>query len=360
MTLFSWVRTAAVAGAAALPLLADSPAARAEAKPVYAFSALRGVPDAAARTKVEAWLKSGNKFDAAKFAIAWPAGAPATTGLLPAVALGRPAAADLATAAANPGELPAVLKDATLDPFVRSHLAATYARACAKRKAYEESLAAAKLSTPEHLSDPAGYYFYRAVAEHALMQRDPAAVSIARLLDDVQDVPDRYRVVATLLFFDLQSWAKDEKDLANIGRLMDNSGRRLELARGGKETQDIQKKIVFRLDEKIKELEAKAKGQGQGQPGQPGQGQCPSGAPGQGPGSNTPSAPQDDSRGGKNGGDGQVDPKKLRNYEAVWGTLPAAERTKIAQDFVRDMPPKFKPMIEDYFRSLNRLHGFKP
>ena len=43
---------------------------------------------------------------------------------------------------------------------------------------------------------------------------------------------------------------------------MDNSGRRLELARGGPKTQDIQKKIVFRLDEKIKELEAQAKKKG--------------------------------------------------------------------------------------------------
>jgi hypothetical protein len=40
---------------------------------------------------------------------------------------------------------------------------------------------------------------------------------------------------------------------------MDNNGRRLDLARGGPKTQDIQKKIVFRLDEKIKELEAQAK-----------------------------------------------------------------------------------------------------
>jgi hypothetical protein len=41
---------------------------------------------------------------------------------------------------------------------------------------------------------------------------------------------------------------------------MDNSERRLSQARGGKITQDIQKKIVFRLDELIKELEQQAKG----------------------------------------------------------------------------------------------------
>jgi hypothetical protein len=62
------------------------------------------------------------------------------------------------------------------------------------------------------------------------------------------------------MFLDMGNWKKDEKDLSNIRRLMDNSERRLAQARGGKITQDIQKKIVFRLDELIKELENQAKG----------------------------------------------------------------------------------------------------
>ncbi len=76
------------------------------------------------------------------------------------------------------------------------------------------------------------------------------------------DAPDRYKMVATLMFFDMQGWRKDEKDLSNIAKLMDNSGRRLEIARAGKQTQEIQKKIVFRLDEVIKELENQAKSGG--------------------------------------------------------------------------------------------------
>ena len=91
------------------------------------------------------------------------------------------------------------------------------------------------------------------------MKRDEASQSIVRLLDDVADAPDRYKMVATLMFFDMQSWKRDEKDLLQISKLMDNSGRRLDLSRAGKVTQDIQKKIVFRLDEVIKELENQAK-----------------------------------------------------------------------------------------------------
>ena len=60
-----------------------------------------------------------------------------------------------------------------------------------------------------------------------------------------------------------------------------------------------------------------------------------------------------------NGGKGTIDEKKLRSYEENWGTLPESARKKIVQDVVRDLPPKFRPMIEDYFRSLNRMHGYK-
>ena len=69
-------------------------------------------------------------------------------------------------------------------------------------------------------------------------------------------------MLATIMFIDMQSWKSDEKDLSNIVKLMDNSERRLDLGRGGKITQDIQKKIVFRLDELIKEKEAQAKSGG--------------------------------------------------------------------------------------------------
>ena len=353
--------TAALGGAA----FADSPPAAATiaAKPIYTFSLLKSLPAEAVKPRLVAWLQSLNKFDAAKVEAIWTPGRGTADAALATVALGLPDSAALMAEARAPGvapssEVPALLKDAKLDPFVRSNLAAAYAKSLAGRRVYEESVAAAKLAAPEQLIDPASYFFYRAVAEHALIQREPAVTSIVRLLDDVADAPDRYKVVATMMFFDLQQWSKDDKDLTNIGRLMDNSGRRLDLAKGGPQTQEIQKKIVFRLDEKIKELEAKAKGQAQGQPGdQP----CPGGGPpGDKSGGGPPNAPMQDSVGGNDSGPGQVDVKKLRNYEQVWGKLPEAERKKVTQDFIREMPPKFKPMIEDYFRSLNRINGFKP
>jgi len=65
-------------------------------------------------------------------------------------------------------------------------------------------------------------------------------------------------MVAGLMLFDMMGWK--DKDLGWIARKMDNIERRLEMARGGPQTQKMQKEVVARLDELIKELENKNKG----------------------------------------------------------------------------------------------------
>jgi hypothetical protein len=260
-----WLAVASIAAGSALGGAASAVEPSPAHRTVYGFGTLHAMPADTAKAKAAAWLKAAGKLDAAKFESIWSqAGRSVQDRTIESILLGLPNAATAlrqakAAGTSAPTEIPAILKDAKLDAFVRANLAASYAKALAGRRVYEESLDAVKGVQPEQLVDPAGYYFYKAVAEHALMQREEAVSSLARLLDDVKDLPDRYRVVATLMFFDVQNWAKDPKDLSNIGKLMDNSGRRLDLARGGPKTQAIQKKIVFRLDEKIKELENLAK-----------------------------------------------------------------------------------------------------
>jgi hypothetical protein len=128
-----------------------------------------------------------------------------------------------------------------------------YARALSGRKVHEEALETFKLFKADQVVDPASYLFHRAVAEHALMLKKEADDTIARLLDDVPSAPERYRMVAALMHFDMVAW--QDKDLAAIGRKMDNIQRRLDLTRGGKKTQKLQKEVVARLDEIIKDLE---------------------------------------------------------------------------------------------------------
>src|SRR5207244_3226322 len=106
----------------------------------------------------------------------------------------------------------------------------------------EEALESLKVVKVEAVVDPGVYLFYRAVAEHALMMRKEADDSIIRLLDDAADAPDRYKMVAALMHFDMLTWK--EKDLGWIARKMDNIERRLDLSRGGKTTQDMQKQVV--------------------------------------------------------------------------------------------------------------------
>lgn len=271
MTVRKWLALAAFAvgiflGAGSAS--ADVPKPEPTSKPVFAFGSLKATAADVAKAKVEAALKTAGKFDQAKFEAVWAdQGRPVHDRTVDSLLLAN---ADFAAALADarkpetpaPTEVPALLKDTKLDSFTKANLAAAYAKALASKRIYEEAIEATKGVVPEQLVDPAGFYFYKAVAEHSLIQREAAVTTLARLLDDVTDTPDRYRVTATLMFFDIQNWAKDEKDLSQIAKLMDNSGRRLDLSRGGPKTQDIQKKIVFRLDEKIKELEAQKKNSG--------------------------------------------------------------------------------------------------
>jgi len=333
------------------------------AKPAFGFSTLRSATPEAAKAKVEVWLKSIGKFDQGVFAKVW---ADESRSILDrtadSLALGSPEAAAILAGARKidapaPPATPALLTDLKSDAFFRTNVALAFAKAAASKKVYEEALEALNAATPEVAVDPSALFFFKAVAEHATMRKEAASGSIVRLLDDVADAPDRYKMVATLMFFEMQSWSPDPKDLSNIERLMDNSGRRLELARAGEKTQDIQKKIVFRLDELIKEMENRNK------PGQCNGGNCPNGGnPGSNPGGNTtqPSNPASDSVIMGGSGEGKVPTdKELRNYAEKWGTLPPEKRAKIIEDINRELPAKYKPMIDDYFKSLNRVHGYK-
>jgi len=351
---------------AALLTGSGQPAARAEkstTKEKVSFGTLRGPSLEEARTQAAAWLKGVGKTDATTqkaFAAIWADGdRPLLDRITDTLVLGDPAAKKLLTDARDtsvsaPTEVPAIIKDSK-DTFFKANLAVAYARALANRRVYEEGLDVLKTVKPEQTADPGAYLFLRAVCEHALILPTEADQSILRLLDDVTDAPERYRMVAALMHFDMMSWR--DKDLGWIARKMDNIERRLDMARAGPKTQKMQKEVVMRLDEIIKEKENQAKGQGQGQ-GQGNGGNCPSGGQGQGNG-NTPnnntqaSSPQNDSNGGNGSGPGQVDPKKIKDLAEQWGKLPERERTQALLELTRDMPPRSREVIEAYFKKIN-------
>ena len=48
--------------------------------------------------------------------------------------------------------------------------------------------------------------------------------------------------------------------------------------------------------------------------------------------------------------------EQLNDKLLDWGE--GAERAKVIEDIKRDVPAQYKPMIDEYFKSLNRIHGF--
>jgi hypothetical protein len=288
-------------------------------------------------------------------------------------ALGSSAAKDILADARDsskpaPTAVPDLLKDEKTEVFFRANLGLAVARILSIRRAHEEALEILAGIEPSQTVDPATYLFHRAVSEHALLKRDNATETIVRLIRDSIDSPERYKTVAALMLLDMETW---KKDLSNVARLMDNSGRRLELERTDAQTQKIQKEVIARLDELIKELENKAKPKpgsgdpkpGGGQPGDPSGGACPDGgAPGQGQGqgpgnqAGPPKNPAPDFNIGGPSGQGSVNFADLKKSLDNWAKLPAAEQAKAKQhidELLSGLSPVHREAFERYFEEIN-------
>jgi hypothetical protein len=237
-------------------------------KELASFGALRAATPEAARTQAEAWLKEAGKTDAATqkaFADIWNGDRTVLEKVTATLCLGSPEAKALLSEtrdskSAAPTEVPALVKDRKLPAFFRANLALAYGKALSNRRVYEEALEVLDGVKPEQVVDPATLLFHKAVAEHSLMKAREANNTVMRLLDDVADAPERYKMVAALMVFDMMTWK--DKDLGSIARKMDNIERRLDLSRGGPKTQKLQKEVIARLDELIKEKENQSKGCG--------------------------------------------------------------------------------------------------
>jgi hypothetical protein len=330
-----------------------------EKKSAPAFGVLAAPTADAAKAQAQDWLKSAGKTDDASrkaFDAVWASDRPLLDKVSDTLALGSPEAAKLLTEvkdadAAAPLEAPALVRDDKQPAYLRSNLALAYAKALSTRKAHDQVLETLKGVKPDQTVDPATYFFVKAVSEHALMQKDAALDDIDHLLSDVADAPERYRTVGALMVFDMLQWK--DKGLDAIARKMNAIKDRLDLARGGEKTQKMQKDVVFRLEEIIKELENQQKNGGGGGNG----GNCPPGGDKSGdkPNDNTQaSKPQDDSLGGNGRGPGQVDMKKVADVASKWGKLPEKERADALRELTRDLPADQRETVEKFFQELSK------
>jgi hypothetical protein len=329
-------------------VLADGPKAGAEKKPgkeAASFGILEAMPPDVAQAKALGWFKATGKADdegMKAFEAIWSTEKAPLEKVTETLILGDPEAKKLLDEARDvslpaPTAVPAILKDGKKPAFFRANLALAYARALAQRRIHEEALEALAAVKVEDAVDPSTYLFHKAVAEYAMIRKDDARRTILRLLDDVVDAPERYKMVAAMMHFDMASW--QDKDLSWVERMQKNIERRLDLSRGGPITQDMQKKVVLQLDEMIKKLEEERQKQQQA---------C--NKPSTQPRSNSPK--QDSTIFDTTRTPGEVDIKKWKEVSENWGKLPEKERAKAMLELTRDMPPKYRELIETYFKKL--------
>jgi len=333
-------------------------------KEIASFGTISSPTPEVAKASAMAWLKSVNKTDAttlAKVEEIWKSDRSILDKVADTICAGDAKAATLLADARDvnkpaPVDTPKLLQDAKQPVFYRANLTLAYAKALSNRRIYEEALDAMMLVKGEQVVDPSAYFFHRAVAEFSLMLRRQADESIVRLLDDVGDAPERYKMVAALMHFDMLTW--QDKDLGWIARKMDNIQRRLDLTRGGSKTQQMQKEVLVRLDEMIKEKENQQKQQGNC----PNGGNCPGGGQGQGspgnPSGSIPSGTPASDFGLPNGQNaGLVDTKAVQKLAEVWGTLPEKDRAKAMLELTRGLDPKYRDAIENYIKTIAARSG---
>jgi hypothetical protein len=209
------------------------------------------------------------------------------------------------------------------------------ARTLTDWRLYDEALVQLEQAPPEQVVDPASRLFCEAVAAQAMLDLGRTQLSLQRLLEQTEQVPQRYVALATLMLSDLEQ--TDGKDLHRIARRMTDSERRLDLGRAGQQIQDVQDRIVADLDELIKKIEAQQGGGGGGGSGQGNSNQ-----------SNSPA--QDSSVKGATA-PGTTDPKRF-SKSGSWGNLPEKQQAQARNLINRNFPPHYGKAIEKYFEKL--------
>jgi hypothetical protein len=225
------------------------------------------------------------------------------------------------------------------------------ARRLAQQYNYEEALTLFKQEKSNSPSD----LFYRGLCEHGLLLKADAQSTLKKLLFQHPDAPQRYQQIAILMLLDMETWKS--KDLEEISRKMNNIRRRLELAKGGPETQRMQREIINRLDELIKKAENKSKGGSSLN-----KDECPDGGSSKGqaqqrqlqPGQQAVK-PLQDSKVMPGSGTGQVNQARLRKLAEGWGKInpqDRAEAMREVDELTRNLAPAYREAFQEYFRRL--------
>lgn len=225
------------------------------------------------------------------------------------------------------------LDSADIPYWMRHNVRLYVGRALVQAHYYERALEVLSGMAPADVFDPATLLFYRAIAEHQLVQVDDANRSLQTLLDAEQPLPERYAQVARLMVADIAEVEPDSLD--HIARRMSDVERRLSLNQADDPTLEVERGILESLDKKIEQLEQQARSRQQQQS----------------PGSAPSGQPMEESRIAEMKGEGKVDIKDIGD-EADWGDMPPRERERIIQQIGRDFPGHYRDLVEEYLKRL--------
>jgi tetratricopeptide (TPR) repeat protein len=175
-------------------------------------------------------------------------------------------------------------------------------------------------------------YFYGS-ALAMIPDRERATRFFAAFLREFPDAPERLRSSAAQIKAELE---QQEGMLHDISDVMRFCQRKIRKTDTGKKTQDKQKMVIEEL-QKIIEMLEKQEQQGGGAPGGPG---------GIRPAENS-ALP---------GGEATKGPLKKapRKVAEKWGALKPGERKAIEAELNGKMSPRYKKMLEDYYKKLGK------
>lgn len=181
----------------------------------------------------------------------------------------------------------------------------------------------------------ATFHCYRAIAHFKTKDYVKAHRSVKTALE-TGNLSERHQVLMDGLNAILVDLAKNPDKMIDIATDMDVLERRLRQGKGGSKTQEIQKNVVRKLDEQIKDLEDQMQ-----QANTSGGGQAKS------------QAPASDSKIMKGAGEGNVENKKLILTNEVWGKMPAKDKVKALEAINKQLPPHIREAAEGFSKKLS-------
>lgn len=184
-------------------------------------------------------------------------------------------------------------------------------------------------------SNSAEYYYIKTINYFSLNQKKLAEEAIHLFENSFyeNEPPSRYYAIIHIIKNEIDDWKP--KGLGDIQRYMKLSKDRLDNAKGGKITQKIQEDILKKLDDMIKEKEEQKSSASND--------------------NNKQQLPKNDSSpANENITIPKEIEKELKNVAKNWVKLNEKERADAINSITREMPLKYRKIIEDYFIALSK------